>query len=237
MKKFAIFFVPVLCAIIAGCSNNEKPVVALKDPGPKPPSLIAPFRFHKPMEVSPGQYYDVLSWGRGSIDTGAFVILHSDSSGRKYNTTTGDLDGKIIDVYNTDMDADGNPEILIEAASTDTTKYINIYAFEFNDNKARQIDFPSLKSSKANYRGKDNFYIQEGKLIREFPSYLGKGKEAKPTGGKFKLEYGLSGNDFTVKVLEQDSTIKEEPVVQAPVKKKETVKKKTNKKKRRSRRR
>jgi len=233
MKKFTIFFAPVLCAIIAGCSNNEKAVV--KAPAIAAPSLMAPFRFHKLVEVSPGQYYDVLSWGRGAIDTGSFAILHSDSSGRKYNTTTGDLDGKIIDVFNTDMDADGNPEILIQAKSTDTTKYVNVYAFEFNNNNARKIDFPSLKSSKANYRGKDNFYIQEGKLIREFPSYTGKGNEAKPTGGKYKLQYTLSGNEFDIKTLVKDSTLKEEQVVQAAPKKKEITKKKTTKKKRRRR--
>lgn len=233
MRKFAIFYVPVLCAIIAGCGGNEKPVV--KTPTAKAPSVMAPFRFHKLVEVSPGQYYDVLSWGRGAADTGAFVILHSDSSGRKYNTTTGDLDGSIKDVFNTDMDADGNPEIIIEAKSTDTTKYVNIYAFEFNNNKAREIDFPSLKSSKANYRGKDNFYIQEGKLIREFPSYTGSGNEAKPTGGKFKLQYNLSGNEFDIKTLVKDSTLKEEPVVRAAPKKKESTKKKTTKKKRRRR--
>jgi hypothetical protein len=231
MRKFAIFYVPLLCAIIAGCGGNEKPVV--KTPTVKAPSVMAPFRFHKLMEVSPGQYYDVLSWGRGATDTGAFVILHSDSSGRKYNTTTGDLDGSINDVYNTDMDADGNPEILIQAKSTDTTKYVNIYAFEFNNNKAREIDFPRLKSSKANYRGKDNFYIQEGKLIREFPSYTGTGANAKPTGGKFKFQYTLSGNEFDIKTLVKDSTLKEEPVVQAAPKKRESTKKTTKKKRRR----
>lgn len=233
MKKFAIFFVPVLCAIIAGCSNNEKPVAVA--PTNTAPSVMAPFRFHKLVEVSPGQYYDVLSWGRASVDTGSFIILHSDSSGRKYNTTTGDLDGKIVDVFNTDMDADGNPEILIQAKSTDTSKYVNIYAFEFNNNNARKIDFPRLKSSKANYRGKDNFYIQEGKLIREFPSYAGEGSAAKPTGGKYKLQYTLSGNEFDIKTLVKDSTLKEEPKVQAAPKKKETEKKKTTKKKRRRR--
>ena len=233
MRKFAIFYVPVLCAIIAGCGGNEKPVV--KTPAAKAPAVQAPFRFHKLMEVSPGQYYDVLSWGRGAIDTGSFIILHSDSSGRKYDTTTGDLDGSITDVYNTDMDADGSPEILIQAKSTDTTKYVNIYAFEFNNNNARKISFPSLKSSKANYRGKDNFYIQEGKLIREFPSYKGSGSEAKPTGGKFKLQYSLSGNEFDIKTLVKDSTLKEEPVVQAAPKKKESTKKKTTAKRRRRR--
>jgi hypothetical protein len=71
---------------------------------------MKPFRFHKMIEVSPGQTYDVLSWGRGSEEAGAFMILHSDSSAIKYTTTTGDLDGRIIDVYNSDMDVDGNPK-------------------------------------------------------------------------------------------------------------------------------
>jgi hypothetical protein len=233
MKRNLFLFLPLLYLLAIGCSDTEKPVV--KTPATTAPAVMAPFRFHKLVEVSPGEYYDVLSWGRGSIDTGSFTILHSDTSGRKYHTTTGNLDGKIVDVFNTDMDADGNPEILIQAKSTDTVKQVNIYAFEFNNDNARQIDFPSLKSSKANYRGQDNFYIQEGKLIREFPSYTGSGSEAKPTGGKFKLQYTLSGNDFDIKTLVKDSTLKEESVVQAPVKKKESTRKKTTKKKRRRR--
>lgn len=231
MKKIVFLFVLVLCAIIAGCGGNEKPAVKTANVA-KAPAVMAPFRYHKLVEVSPGQYYDVLSWGRASKDTGAFAILHSDSSGRKYTTTTGDLDGAIVDVYNTDMDADGNPEILIEAKSPDTTKYVNIYAYEFNDNQARELDFPSLKSSKKNYRGQDKFYLQEGKLIREFPSY----REGKLTGGKFKFQYGLSDNSFTVNTLVKDSTLKEETVQQAPARKKESTKKKTSSKKRKHRR-
>lgn len=221
---------PVLFAILAGCGSDEKPVV--KTTPVAKPGLMEPFRFHKLIEVAPGQYYDVLSWGRAGTDIGSFIILHSDSSGKKYITTTGDLDGAIVDVFNTDMDADGNPEILIQAKSSDTTKYINLYAFEFNNHRANEILFPALKSSKANYRGKDNLYIQEGKLIREFPSY---GKDEQPTGGKFKLQYTLSGNEFDIKTLVKDSTLKEEPVVQAPapVKRKETAKKTTTQKKQR----
>ena len=74
-----------------------------------------PFRYHKMIEVSPGQDYDILSWGRGEKGTSAFEILHSDSAAAKFTTTTGDLEGAIVDVYNSDMDLDGNPEILIQA--------------------------------------------------------------------------------------------------------------------------
>ncbi|WP_431200548.1 hypothetical protein ACQ86K_13610 [Mucilaginibacter sp. P19] len=124
------------------------------------------------------------------------------------------MDGAIIDVYNSDMDVDGNPEILIQAKSKDTTNYTSIYAFEFNDNnsKANKLDFPKLTSSqRKGYRGNDNFYIKEGKLMREFSIFNGTGKDAKPSGAKRQLEYGLRGNEFTVKQLSKDSTDVKQP--------------------------
>ena len=191
---------------IMGCNHEEQK--ASPPPAPaKAPDYVAPFRFHKLIEVSPGQDYDVLSWGRGSAMTGSYLILHSDSSAKKFTTTTGDLDGTIVDVYNSDMDLDGNPEILIQARGTDSTNYATIYAFEFNNNRAQKLDFPKLNSSqRKGYRGNDNFYIKEGKFMREFPIYDGTGKDAKPTGAKRVLEYGLRDNSFTVKHLSKDST-------------------------------
>jgi hypothetical protein len=193
---------------IAGCNQDAKksaaPVATVVE---KKPALTDPFRFHKLIEVSPGQDFDILSWGRGSVTVGSFMILHSDSSGKKYTTTTGDLNGTIVDVYNSDMDLDGNPEILIQAKATDTANYATIYAFEFNGSKASKLDFPKLtKSQRKGYQGNDNFYIKEGKFMREFPVYDGDGKDAKPTGQKRVLEYGLRSNSFTVKQLSKDST-------------------------------
>ncbi len=204
MKQRFYYFILIGCATIAGCTPGQKKVDITAQI--KTPVIMDPFRYHKLIEVSPGQYYDVLSWGRGATDTGSFLILHSDSSGKKYTTTTGDLNGKIVDVYNADMDADGNPEILIQAKGKDTINYTTIYAYEFNDNKAQKLDFPKLSGTqKRGYRGNDNFYIEEGKLIREFPIYTGSGVAAKPTGQQRKLEYGLSNNSFTVKQLSKDS--------------------------------
>src|ERR1700748_2289053 len=192
--------------MVSGCNHDEKKVA--------PPTTIIkkadfadPFRFHRLVEVSPGEDYDVLSWGRGSTSVGGVLILHSDSSGKKYTTTTGDLDGSIVDVYNSDMDLDGNPEILIQAKATDTANYATIYAFEFNNSKANKLDFPKLTNSqRKGYHGDDNFYIKEGKFMREFPIYDGNDKDAKATGQKRVLEYGLRGNNFTVKQLSTDST-------------------------------
>lgn len=199
-------FISAVCMVLVSCSSDDKKphvnyTIANKT------TVMPPFRFHKAVEVSPGQTYDVVSWGRGSTAVGSFAILHSDSAGMKYTTTTGDLDGTITDVYNADMDTDGNPEILIQSKGKDTVNYAKVYAFEFNDNTANKLDFPKLSSSqKKGYRGDDNFYIKDGKLIREFPIYDGNDKTAKPTGAKRQLEYSLRSNNFTVKQLSKDST-------------------------------
>ena len=192
--------------ICVACNNKPKPLAPTVHVLSKP-VIMQPFTFHKLVEVSPGQDYDVLSWGRGTKDKGAFNILHSDSAAAKFTTTTGDLEGDIVDVYNSDMDLDGNPELIIQAKGKDTIYFTHIYAFEFNDDKAEKLDFPKLtKSQRRGYRGEDNFYIKDGILMREFPVYDGDNAGAKPTGQKRLLQYGLRDNSFTVKQLSTDST-------------------------------
>lgn len=208
MKKIFGFYIFMLigCAFITGCSNDDKPT-GVATTIEKKPVVMDPFRYHKLIEVSPGQDYDILSWGRGSATVGAFEILHSDSAAAKYTTTTGDLDGSIVDVYNSDMDLDGNPEIIIQAKGKDTINYTTMYAFEFSNGKAQKLDFPKLnQKQRQGYRGSDNFYIKDGTLMREFPIYNGSGKDAKPSGQKRLLQYGLRDNSFTVKQLSTDST-------------------------------
>ncbi len=210
------FFLLIGGLLMAACDQEEKKA----SPPPaasKRPDYVAPFRFHKLIEVSPGEDYDVLSWGRGTATKGSFLILHSDSAAKKFTTTTGDLDGTIVDVYNSDMDLDGNPEILIQARGTDSTNYTTIYAFEFSGGKADKLTFPKLTSSqRKGYHGSDNFYIKEGKFMREFPIYDGSGQDAKSTGAKRVLEYSLRDNSFTVKQLSKDSTDKTRVITPVP---------------------
>jgi hypothetical protein len=117
------------------------------------------------------------------------------------------LDGVIVDAFNTDMDVDGNPEILIQAKTKDSVYNTTVYAFEFDNGKANKLDFPKLTSAqKKGYRGNDSFYVQAGNLMRQFALYDGTGKEAKPNGQKRLLQYGLRNNEFTVKQISKDST-------------------------------
>ncbi len=200
-----------IAAVFASCNPaDQKPVVRQNNVSAKP-GLIQPFRFHKTIEISPGNVFDIFSWGRGSAETGSFLILKSDSAEVKYTTTTGDLNGTITDVYNTDMDMDGNPEILIQAKSKDSTIRTQIYAFEYKDNKAQKLDFPKLnQSQKKGYRGEDKFYIKEGVLMREFPVFDGNNATAKVKPDKRILEYGIRNNSFTVKTISQEDENKKQ---------------------------
>jgi CRISPR/Cas system-associated protein endoribonuclease Cas2 len=228
-KFFSWCLALAACLLLAACGEKQQKAA---NQAVAKPTLTPPFRYHKEVEVSPGYSFDVLSWGRGSKDVGAFMILQSDSASMKYITTTGDLEGAIVDVYNADMDLDGNPEILIEAKAKDTTVYEKIYAFEFRNNEAQKLDFPKLTSSqKKGYRGSDNFFIREGKLMREFPIYDSNNQTAKLTGAKRLLEYNLRGGSLTAKQLSKDSTDKPQQVASEPVQQERKVVKRTTKKK------
>ena len=221
-KKLTLGLVCCCLAILMACHHTDEqagiPPAAV---APAKATLPAPFRYHKLIESSPGVYFDVLTWGRGKDSIGGYIILHSDSTGKKYTTITGDLEGAIIDVFNTDMNMDGNPEILILSKAKDTTAHVNIYAYEYRNGVGAKLNFPKLSDkSKSVYRGGDNFYIEQGNLVREFPVYTGNTKDAKPTGKKRVLQYGLRDNVFTVKDIspvDSSATAKKDSVKTAVV--------------------
>lgn len=190
------------------CTGDDKP--AAVQTAPEKTKIMDPFRFHQAIEVKPGLTFDVLSWGRGSATTGAYLILRSDSTNLKYRSTTGELDGKIVDAWNMDMDSDGNPEIFIQAEGEGEGSHLTMYIYEFNDSGSGQkLTFPGLSSStRKGYKGQDSIYIKDGRLRREFPVYEEKDAPNKPTGGRKLLEYRLRNNSFIVQDItdeERDS--------------------------------
>lgn len=234
MNFKTILLLVAACVGIASCNQEQKAVPVAVTPVAKKPTLEEPFKFHKMIEVTPGRYYDVLSWGRGTKGGGAYMILRSDSTDQRYDSTSGDLEGPIQDVLNADMDIDGNPEIIIQAKSIDTSRYTNVFVYEYNGSRSQKIDFPRMTpSQRKGYRGDDYLFIKDSKLMRQFPIFDG----TKPTGEKRLLEYSLHNNSFSVRTISSDnsSNAKKTDVTPVPtpapaVKKKSETKKSSSKK-------
>lgn len=222
-----IFLSCVLASLFSQCSSNEEQENRISSPAVTATAKIpAPFHFQKSIEVKPGLFFDVLSWGRGSDSTGAYLILRSDSTHQKFSSGTGELKGNIIDAWDMDMDSDGNPEIYIQAR--DKRSKLNLYVYEYDGSgSAQKLRFPDLSSATlAKYRGRDSLYIRSGELIREFPLYKKEDPDNKPSAGKKVIAYTLNRNDFSVQELnpETKEPLKVEkpkaPAKKAPVKKK-----------------
>lgn len=206
MRSTVYSFLALLsAAIVAGCTTSNENKGEVVKTAPIKKQITEPFRFHRVIEVKPGLTFDVVSWGRGSETTGAFLILRSDSTNLKYRSTSAELDGKIIDAWNMDMDSDGNPEIFIHAEGEGEGSHLNMYVYEFNDNGSSQkLTFPGLSTStKKGYKGQDTIFVKDGKLRRQFPVYEDKDAPNKPTGGQKMLEYSLRNNSFVVRELKE----------------------------------
>jgi hypothetical protein len=197
----------IVACIFESCTSTDKPA-EIKEQRNAQAAIAAPFRFHKAVEVKPGLTLDVVSWGRGSETVGAYLILRSDSTNLKYRSVSGELDGKIVDVWNMDMDSDGNPELYIQAQGEGEGSHLNMYVYEFSENGSSQrINFPNLGSaSKRGYQGGDSLYIRDDKLIREFPVVKTDEKSGSKTveADKKILQYGLRNNSFTVEEIEPE---------------------------------
>jgi hypothetical protein len=204
MNSKTIF--PALFLIITlffACGTEEKK----EEVKPVAKKIMQPFRFHKAIEVRPGLTLDIVSWGRGSNSVGGYLILRSDSTQLNYRSVAGELDGKIVDVWDMDLDSDGNPELYIHASGEGKGSYLNMYIYEYSDGGSNQkIRFPELNSTlNKGYHGDDSVYIKDGKLMRQFPIYDKNDSTGTATGEIRKIEYNLRNNNFQFKEIKEES--------------------------------
>lgn len=203
IKQFSGIFLAVV--LLVSCSSEDKKQVDVKQLETR--KIMAPFRYNKAIEVKPGLTLDVVSWGRGSNSIGGYLVLRSDSTHLKYRSVAGELNGKIVDAWDMDLDSDGNPELYIQAIGESEGSYLSIYIYEFSESGSnQQIRFPELSGSvKKGYKGNDSIYVKDGKLMREFPVFNPEDSTAKPSVGIRRLEYNLRNNSLQVKEIKVDN--------------------------------
>ena len=164
--------------------------------------LPAPFKKHLKIELGPDIIFDVVTWGRGFDSSSSVLVLRSDSLKNDFTVASSDnLDGHLKEMFNTDMDKDTNPEIVIYYTKNDKYKTAEILCYEFNGKNVNKISFPDLTSkTQKQYRGNDKFYVKQGELYRDFDLFSDEDSTSKATG-KLALKYFLKGNKFDLSEL------------------------------------
>lgn len=183
------FAIVAVSMMMVACTNNDKPTtVEQKVVETKAPN---PFPFYKSIEIKPGYYFEVVSWGKGVDSVGGFLILMSDSTKQNYKSIAVERQGIITDAWNMDLDNDGNPEIYVQTLVRKNVADVNVYEFNNDFNK---ISFPGISSQKG-YQGDDNFFVKHGELFRSVP--IVQADSGKTTTLVKTLKYRLSGNSFS----------------------------------------
>lgn len=180
---------------ISGTATSPDTVAAAK----KAPGQ---FPFYKDIVVKPGLHFEVVSWGKGVDSIGGYLILMTDSVKNRFNSFSYERKGIITDVWNMDLDNDGNPEIYIELLSKKNVLDLNV--LEYSGGEFRKISFPPLSSNaKKTYGGNDKFFIKNGNLFRSFP-VVNSTDTAVKNGTQKILMYQFSGNSFSVADVKQE---------------------------------
>ena len=158
-NHFSISLLFLGIVLIAACGGDSETLSS----APKKVALAAPFRFQRSLEVKPGLIFDVLTWGRGKDSTSALLILRSDSTHQKFEALNADLVGKPLDVWDMDLDTDGNPELAVQVLLSTGVNDLYIYEFDASGTGSF-IRFPAF-SDKAkagvHYLGNGQYEIIE----------------------------------------------------------------------------
>lgn len=183
------FAIVAVCLCLTACSDNEKPAQTVQKTEEVKP--LNPFPFYKNIEIKPGYYFEVVSWGKGVDSVGGVLILMSDSLKNNYKSLSIERAGIVTDAWNMDLDNDGNPEIYVQTVVRKNVIDLNVYEFGNDFNK---ISFPGISSMKG-YKGDDKFFVKNGDLFRSVP--IVQTDSGKTTTLVKTLKYRLSGNSFS----------------------------------------
>ncbi|WP_443939238.1 hypothetical protein [Pedobacter sp. MW01-1-1] len=196
------FFLASGMLFLASCSNDSEPAKVIDSQ--LSTTVKSPFKFYKDIEVKPGLNFEFFSWGKGVDSIGAYQILMSDSARNAFKSTSVERKGILTDVWNMDLDNDGNPEFYIQLLSKKNISDLNV--FEYAGGSFNKINFPSLTSNqKKGYSGEDKFFQKNGDLFRSFPII----DPADSTKKIIKTyQYKFSGNSFSMQELQGVETKK-----------------------------
>ena len=147
--------------------------------------------------------FDIQTKGNGSIKK-LNVQSHGLENDQKFEM---DLEGELTDSLVTDLNADEFPELVLFTRSAGSGSYGNVIAFSVNNGKSMsRVYFPPVSENpklKEGYMGHDRFFIQDSKLMQEFPIYKKTDPNSDPTGGVRRIEYKLVDGEASRKFVSE----------------------------------
>ena len=99
----------------------------------------------------------------------------------------------------TDLDRDGNFEVLILGRSAGSGSFGEIRIFEWDRKELVARPLPELTARQAvGYFGHDKFQVPMNQIVREFPVYKSGDPNSTPTGGTRRLTYWFADKKWKV---------------------------------------
>lgn len=105
--------------------------------------------------------------------------------------------GVLSDAWKTDLDNDGNPEIVVivgqlQGSNKGSADIHEWDGYKFASERAAQ----RISSEGAAYDGHDQYRIENGKLLREFPRFTNTGTSKVPSGEKALYQYDMQSGQW-----------------------------------------
>lgn len=119
-----------------------------------------------------------------------YVIAMPSASGSA-QTMEGETNDPVVDAQLTDLNHDGQREVLLITEALGSGSYGNILLLTGQAPPLTIYTLPALTDEQGQgYRGADHFFVNEANaLIREYPLYNEKDANVNPTGGMMRVIY------------------------------------------------
>jgi membrane-bound inhibitor of C-type lysozyme len=157
-----------------------------------------------------GYRFDVSTTGEGSLRQ---MKVRAEENGREIMVRRQEVDGAISEVIATDLNHDGNPELLIVVTSAGSGSYATLLGYHFTAQRWDTLALPALAGTTAaeGYQGHDRFEVRGDTLLRTFPVYRPGDPNVAPSGGTRTVRYVLGTNQvFHVVGVEDDGAVQAE---------------------------
>jgi len=203
----------LIATVLCSCSQKKQGEAKIVEVGDMDSSAIAQdtsmqlafensYEYSKTLNVSKNLAFDVRAYG-GSASKGEFAIIRRGADNKPDTIFKSERNGVIMDSWASDLNGNGEPEVMVITQTTGENKKASINAIEVTAGEsAKPILYSTklLKELAHEYKGNDSIYYVKGEgIYHRFPL---------DDGGIVTAKYGLKGNKFEPEKFEVERNTK-----------------------------